>query len=520
APVVAVSLMSLDVTRTYLTQLSIPNNSTMVTMPPENAFQAVEDEVVAYLERHTMAEFYQSRYYVLVDILQDMQSVKEFIQDYFHMSFKGKSTCTNPMCVVEGYKPVTPLSLSVSQRKEKEMEREGDNDPEGEGEGEGDGYTLGGGALPLSSIVSTLESMAHNEANFLSQTDRDALIFAHFIVSSYGEVDVTDCTPMLQASHTPAPATPSAQPTPSPAPTGLSAIARTDSSVGRTQIRKTRNERDFVREVFTAFEGPSTSLSRSPPGPGGERETEWRLETPQREISIDRAYDAMPESERERERENGIFRWATEEFVAAPVPRVFPLPHHPISLVWTPNWDVFSVFPAKDEELVECISGVPRSASYAALPTVVDSAMEELGLYDRLRVSRRQLWYCVCTIQQAYSSENPYHNATHATDVSHMAVTMAIAMLRQNPHVFGPLEMFALILACASHDVEHPGFDNKYLCRTRHPIAVRFNNQSVLENHHAHLGWGLIKASSVIEHFTHDDRQILRRLFVVLQEEP
>ncbi|GIQ91695.1 hypothetical protein KIPB_015063, partial [Kipferlia bialata] len=51
---------------------------------------------------------------------------------------------------------------------------------------------------------------------------------------------------------------------------------------------------------------------------------------------------------------------------------------------------------------------------------------------------------------------NPYHNSTHATDVTHMAVSMAIAMLRENPHAFGDLSMFGLILACASHDVQHP----------------------------------------------------------------
>ncbi|GIQ82916.1 3'5'-cyclic nucleotide phosphodiesterase, partial [Kipferlia bialata] len=527
-PVVAVPLMSLETTRTRLTQLSMAKGSSIVAMPPESAFEAVEEEVVSYLERYTMAEFYQSRYYVLVDIVSRICSQQEpvsmgFFQSFLHRNFGSKSTFCNPLCVVDGYKPVTGSVASDKRR-------------EGKGVCEKEGLPLRG-TLPLSSIVGTLESMAHDQSNSLSQTHRDALIFAHFIASSYGNVDVTDCTPMLQGASTRSPPNP-----PAGTPSGMS------TPTGSTQTRaKTRNARDFVTAVFTAFEGPSMSHTHhthhrhhEATGTGGERggergtegeRTECSLGTHPSETSLGsfgslgspgRSYDAMPESEREREREQGIFRWATEEFVPSPVPDVFPLPLDPVPLVWTPAWDVYGVFPAGEEEAVECIAGIPRSASYLALPTVVDSAMQELGLYDRLRVSRRQLWYCICTMQQAYSSENPYHNSTHATDVTHMAVSMAMAMLRQNPHVFGPLEMFTLILACASHDVEHPGFDNKYLCRTRHPIAVRFNNQSVLENHHAHLGWGLIKESSVIEHFTQKDRQIVRRLFVdlVLETDP
>ncbi|GIQ90069.1 3'5'-cyclic nucleotide phosphodiesterase, partial [Kipferlia bialata] len=75
---------------------------------------------------------------------------------------------------------------------------------------------------------------------------------------------------------------------------------------------------------------------------------------------------------------------------------------------------------------------------------------------------------------------------------------------------------------CASHDVQHPGFDNKFLVRIGHPIATRFNNKSVLENHHAQTGWRLVMQSGVIDHFPKRDRQILRRLFIdlVLETDP
>jgi cGMP-inhibited 3',5'-cyclic phosphodiesterase A len=34
------------------------------------------------------------------------------------------------------------------------------------------------------------------------------------------------------------------------------------------------------------------------------------------------------------------------------------------------------------------------------------------------------------------------------------------------------------------HDFEHPGYSNQFVIRTKHPLAIRYSDQSVLENHH------------------------------------
>jgi len=45
-------------------------------------------------------------------------------------------------------------------------------------------------------------------------------------------------------------------------------------------------------------------------------------------------------------------------------------------------------------------------------------------------------------------------------------------------------DMLAVITACLIHDFEHPGYSNQFVIRTKHPLAIRYSDQSVLENHH------------------------------------
>lgn len=47
-----------------------------------------------------------------------------------------------------------------------------------------------------------------------------------------------------------------------------------------------------------------------------------------------------------------------------------------------------------------------------------------------------------------------------------------------------PHDLLASFLACAMHDFEHPGYSNSFVIRTKHPLAIRYSDYSVLENHH------------------------------------
>lgn len=45
-------------------------------------------------------------------------------------------------------------------------------------------------------------------------------------------------------------------------------------------------------------------------------------------------------------------------------------------------------------------------------------------------------------------------------------------------------DILAVYIANIIHDYEHSGFSNQFIVRTKHPIAIRYSDSCVMENHH------------------------------------
>mmetsp|Transcript_55569 Transcript_55569/g.98066 ORF Transcript_55569/g.98066 Transcript_55569/m.98066 type:complete len:129 (-) Transcript_55569:149-535(-) len=56
-----------------------------------------------------------------------------------------------------------------------------------------------------------------------------------------------------------------------------------------------------------------------------------------------------------------------------------------------------------------------------------------------------------------------------------------------------PQVVVALLVSAMFHDTDHPGVMNGFLVATRHPLALLYNNQSVLENHHCSTALSLLE---------------------------
>ena len=57
---------------------------------------------------------------------------------------------------------------------------------------------------------------------------------------------------------------------------------------------------------------------------------------------------------------------------------------------------------------------------------------------------------------------------------------------------FSDLNIMSAFLACLLCDIQHPGVNNPFLIAMRHTKALRYNDKSVLENHHCAIAFKLL----------------------------
>lgn len=115
--------------------------------------------------------------------------------------------------------------------------------------------------------------------------------------------------------------------------------------------------------------------------------------------------------------------------------------------------------------------------------TLMHLLFNRKNLFQQLNINVEKFKGLISRIQRGYNNI-PYHNCTHAADVTqtlHYFLTSCNAGDLLN---IIPLEQAACYLATCVHDFEHPGLNNVYLVNTQSELAIRYNDKSVLENHH------------------------------------
>lgn len=78
------------------------------------------------------------------------------------------------------------------------------------------------------------------------------------------------------------------------------------------------------------------------------------------------------------------------------------------------------------------------------------------------------------------------------------------------------LEFSTMLLAACCHDFEHPGFNNAFLIETNHELAVRYNDESVLENHHVAGSFALISNDkyNLVKKYSREDYKRFRKIMI------
>lgn len=116
---------------------------------------------------------------------------------------------------------------------------------------------------------------------------------------------------------------------------------------------------------------------------------------------------------------------------------------------------------------------------------------QERNLCETFKINQRTLLTFLMTIEDHYLKTIPYHNHLHAADVTQS--THMLLSSQALKECFTPLEIMAAVLACTVHDVDHPGLTNGYLINTGSDLALMYNDNSVLENHHIAVAFKLLQ---------------------------
>ncbi|XP_056143351.1 cAMP-specific 3',5'-cyclic phosphodiesterase 4C [Lampris incognitus] len=148
------------------------------------------------------------------------------------------------------------------------------------------------------------------------------------------------------------------------------------------------------------------------------------------------------------------------------------------------------------------------------LSCIMFAIFQERDLLKTFRIPVDTFVTYVMTLEDHYHANVAYHNSLHAADV-----TQSTHVLLSTPAldaVFTDLEILAALFAAAIHDVDHPGVSNQFLINTNSELALMYNDESVLENHHLAVGFKLLHEENcdIFQNLSKRQRQSLRKLVI------
>ena len=151
------------------------------------------------------------------------------------------------------------------------------------------------------------------------------------------------------------------------------------------------------------------------------------------------------------------------------------------------SW-TFSTLEMSEADLVDCAA-------------VMFKHLLSLPGNDTWRLSDAQLYNFIHSMRRSYYASNPYHNFRHAVDVMQAVFYILLSsdlLPRMNDdcpefewdhcdilrRLAEPHHMLAACIVGIGHDVGHPGVNNAFLVTTKAPLALLYNDRSVLESMH------------------------------------
>ncbi|XP_043280678.1 cAMP-specific 3',5'-cyclic phosphodiesterase isoform X4 [Venturia canescens] len=148
------------------------------------------------------------------------------------------------------------------------------------------------------------------------------------------------------------------------------------------------------------------------------------------------------------------------------------------------------------------------------LTCVAYTAFHSRDLLKSLAIPPKTFVTFMMTLEDHYVKDNPFHNSLHAADVTQSTHTLLNTPALES--VFTPLEITAALFAATIHDVDHPGLTNQFLINSSSELALMYNDESVLENHHLAVAFKLLQneGCDIFVNMTKKQRQTLRKMVI------
>eukprot|EP00002_Diphylleia_rotans_P029267 TRINITY_DN5950_c0_g1_i4.p1 TRINITY_DN5950_c0_g1~~TRINITY_DN5950_c0_g1_i4.p1 ORF type:complete len:1360 (-),score=279.66 TRINITY_DN5950_c0_g1_i4:394-4473(-) len=109
---------------------------------------------------------------------------------------------------------------------------------------------------------------------------------------------------------------------------------------------------------------------------------------------------------------------------------------------------------------------------------------------------------------------NPFHNFHHAFYV--LQACFVLLTKTQVTQYMTNTDIFALLVSALCHDLDHPGVSNSFEVNSKSPLALRYNDVSVQENHHASVCFTLMRdpANNILANLQPDEYKEFRKTTV------
>ncbi|KAL0077051.1 hypothetical protein F4703DRAFT_1742946, partial [Phycomyces blakesleeanus] len=151
----------------------------------------------------------------------------------------------------------------------------------------------------------------------------------------------------------------------------------------------------------------------------------------------------------------------------------------------------FITLDLSERELVECVF------------IIISQVMDHPDLIS-IRIDSDALYNFLFDVCNSYHRENNYHNFRHAVDVLQATYyflsrigciqlpNTPVETHKKRPKIANlardllrPIDTFALLMAAVGHDIGHPGVNNMFMINSSTPLAILYNDRSVLESFHS-----------------------------------